>query len=453
MSLAQKQIKLSERADGYHKGTFQNAFSLDEILERETGKFIPTEVLRELKKREKRLKQQTQHLIHALSEQGVKSVIGYLDKVYLVSGHVERVEVLRNINFLPLVAQKNRRIYIKELQAYLSSRLSIEKYTRYGVITNGERIQSFDNLGEQMSQFSRKISKWACEIRERFDIEVHCRVFEMPRNEDGTYHLHANILYQPMQKLPEGMWDEFLKFTHAYFGTVWEDHGKIRNINEIVKYPFKPENLQNLHKNPEEVKWLYDELFNRRIFTAMGDFKKFRKKIKDSGKKVVIIGGKVYYQKKERFTNRNDKSPEKEERRDKKDAENIILAITAPQFFTSYKEPVAVVKNLNMAPFGEKSMERLADLLHVQAKTKDYWVQNGAPSVEVALAQLKAIEIANNVEVLNTKKKTGLYSSQKNDNCPDLFDMNTNIVEFKTDKTEKFTDPPPKPSGFLDIFD
>jgi hypothetical protein len=454
MSLAQKQIKLSERAraEGYHKGTFQNPFSLDEILAKETGKMLPVSVLKELKKREKRLKQQTQHLIHALSETGIKSVIGYLDKVYLVTGHVERIEVLRNINFLPLVAQKNRRVYKNDLLAFLSSSPRREKYTHYAVITTGPRIGAFEGLGKEMSQVGDKIRRWAHGARRDFGIEVYCRIWEFPRDKDGTYHLHANVLYNTpfMSKKQREDWYTYCR---KCFGAWWRDNGKIENINEIVKYPFKPESLADIHRDPAEVRWLYDELFNRRIFTAFGEFKQFRKVMKKSGKKINIVNGKVSYQYKERFVNKKDKSVEKEERRDAKDAENIILAITAPQFLTPFKEPVAIVKNLNMAPFGEKSMERLADLLHWKAKAQDAWVNNGAPSVDIAKNYQKSLETADNLEILKTKTTSGVYSSQKNDNCPDLFNMNTNIIEFKTDKSDKFTDPPPKPAGFLDIFD
>lgn len=423
------------------KGSSSNPWTLEEIVEEDTGKGIDPQDWQKFKERELKLKQQTEAFADTLEEYGIPARLNRdITAVGLVTGIQYELQQYRNINFLPTVAQKNRSQYQKELAFFLQK----HPYTRYAVITDGIRIQSFGSLKKSMSLFSRKISKWSHEIRVRYNIEVFCRVFEFPRSEeDGSYHLHANILYEP-PKLSDDEWNNFLQFTSDYFGTWWKDNGRIQNLDEIVKYPFKPESLDGCQGN--ELVWLASELFNRRIFTAMNSFAEFRRWLKDSGQKILIRSGKPTLMKKECFVCHDD-TTQQQEKRDPVDAENMLLAITPPQYLTPFKEPVALVQGLNWTPRGDKSMNRLADLLIWQTKARDAWHLNGAPDPAVARKYAEALAVANNVKPFKTRSNYIVHNttiSVQEDQSSEC-----KIIHLKP---ELEPDPPPKPSGFLDIF-
>lgn len=423
------------------KGSSSNPWTLEEIVEEDTGKGIDPTDWQKFKQRELMLKKQTEAFADTLEEFGIPARLNRdITAVGLVTGIQYELQQYRNINFLPTVAQKNRSQYQKELASYLQK----HPYTRYAVITDGVRIPAFGNLKTSMKIFSRKISKWANEVRRRYDIEVFCRVFEFPRSEDdGSYHLHANILYEP-PKLSERDWNRFLQFTSRHFGTWWKDNGRIENLDEIVKYPFKPESLVGL--GGDELVWLAGELFNRRIFTAMNGFAEFRRWLKSSDLKIIIRGGKPVMMRKECFISHDD-SVEQQEKRDPVDAENMLLAITPPQYLTPFKEPVALVQGLNWHAKGEKSVSRLADLLIWQTKARDAWHLNGAPDPAVARKYAEALEVADNVKPFKTKPSyifNNTTISVQEDQSSE-----GKIIHLKPDREP---DPPPKPSGFLDIF-
>lgn len=436
------ELPLSQRAMARTpvKGSSPNPWTLEEIVEEDTGKGIDPQDWQTFKLRELKLKEQTEAFADILESFGVPARLNRdITAVGLVTGIQYELQQYRNINLLPLVAQKNRSQYQKELAFYLQK----HPYTRYMVITNGKRIPAFSSLKKSMQKFSRKISKWANEVKNRWDAQVFCRVLELPRNDDGTYHLHANILYE-LPRLKDDEWQKFLKFTNAYFKTKLKDNGVIRNLDEVVKYPFKPESLDGCAG--EELVWLAQELFNTRIFTAMNGFAEFRRWLKDSDLKILIRGGKPSMMRKECFIS-HEKTEEAEEKRDPVDAENMLLAITPPQYLTPYKEPVALVQGLNWHAKGEKSVSRLADLLIWQTKARDAWHLNGAPDPAVARKYAEALAVANNVKPFKTRSNYIVHNttiSVQEDQSSE-----GKIIHLKPDREP---DPPPKPGGFLDIF-
>jgi hypothetical protein len=432
---------LSKRAF-IQKGSSAHPWTLEDIVQEDTGNGIDPQDWKKFKDREHKLKQQTEAFADTLEEFGIPARLNRdITAVGLVTGIEYELQQYRNINILPSVAQKNRSQYQKELAFFLEK----HPYTRYAVITDGFRVPAFGSLKKSMSKFSRKISKWAHEIRVRYDIEVFCRVFEFPRSEeDGSYHLHANILYQP-PKLSSDEWQNFLEFTSRYFGTWWKDNGKIENLDEIVKYPFKPESLEGCAG--EELVWLARELFNRRIFTAMNSFAEFRRWLKASDLKILVRKSKATMMKKETFVCHDD-NPKQEEKRDPFDAENMLLAITPPQYLTPFKEPVALVQGLNWTPKGDRSMDRLADLLIWQTKACDAWYANGAPDPAVARKYAEALAVANNVKPF--KKGSSYIVHNTTISVQEQQASNSNIILISSPKDP---DPPPEPPGFLEIFD
>lgn len=376
---------------------------------------MPTSAWRENDARRRLLRSQSEHLADQLESVGHKARIirakdDGLMLVGAVSGIRHEVQQYRNINLIPAVAQSNRAIYRKELEFFLKD----HPYTRYAVLTGGTRVAGFGRLQDEMKALSRRISKWAKACRDEWNVHVFTRIFEFPRNEDGTYHLHANVLYEPQERMTEERWKAFLEWSHKVLKYHWKDNGRIKNLREIVKYPFKPESLNGI--DAEELGWLHSELFNRRIFTAFGQFADFRKSYKAKKLKLVSVGGQVQLMKKEVFVVRDEAARELSEKTEDFDLdyetgelikqENQFLAVTTPTYMSGpVAEPYILVRNYRPWPRGEASMARFADILYWQMKARDAFEKNCEVSVETLQNFWKAHSAgAENVELFPGRK-------------------------------------------------
>lgn len=394
--------------DHFEDGSWYNPFTLESLISSETGKRISDVEWLSDRMRTKTLKEQTEHLASKMLEGGIKAKIDE-DVIFygLVSGLKIQKQSYRNINMLPLVAQKNRADQKKELGYFLSDK----KYARYLVVTNGQNIEPFGDFAGQMAAFSRKISKWVYASKKNYKIKVYMRTFEFPRNKNG-YHLHANIIYEPGVKLSKAKWSEFLAWTHSYFGTVLQDAGRIENLNEIIKYVLKPEALKSA--SSDEICWLVNETFNKRIFTAFGEFAEFRKSLKKSGMKLTSKDGQLCLMKKENFRSQSEEEAAEPANRD---VTNQLLTVLPPMpLVSSFKEPVAVIRNFKSHGLNNQVLDSYVDLMHPTEPTKftklrdlarAAWDKNGGADIPTVLAYAKTLEETadvNKVEFLSTKK-------------------------------------------------
>ena len=396
------------KREHFEDGSWGHPFALETLISSETGKRISDVDWLSERMRNKTLKDQTEKLVGQLSEGGIHAKVKDNVIFYgLVSGKKIQKESYRNINILPLVAQKNRANQKRELAYFLEGR----KYARYLVVTNGQRIEPLGDFSGQMAKFSRRISKWVHEAKKRYKVKTYMRTFEFPRNKEG-YHLHANIIYEPSVKLSRKKWSEFLAWTNAYFDTVLEDAGRIQNLNEIIKYVLKPETLNGA--SVDEICWLVNETFGKRIFSAFGEFAEFRKDLKNSGMKLTTKDGRQCLMLKENFRSQND---EEEDELLTKDVTNQLLTILAPTPLCSpFKEPVAVIRNFKSHGLNNQVLDSYVDLMHPNEPTKftklrdlaqEAWQRNGGADIPTVLAYAKTLEDTadvNKVEFLSSKK-------------------------------------------------
>lgn len=438
---------IEDQVDASVSQRLQHPLTLQELVDAETGRKMDTKSWFITKERRQKLTQQTNAMADALESEGIAARLdrGNLCFVGLVSGVVHEIEQFRNINFLPDVAQKNRSIYQKELEFFLSDK----PYTRYGVVTNGKRIEA-KHLRKSMKSFSRKISKWVHECREDWDMEVFCRVLEFPRGEDGTYHLHANLLYQPVRKLAKGEFSAWLLWTSHYFKTRWKDCGRIENLQEIVKYPFKPESL--VGAAPAELSELHHQLYKMRVFSAFGSFAEFRKGYKAAGLKPVKVRGEVEMMRKETFVSRRDDPNPGEDLRpasDPKDSENLVYAVTVPCFMSGpLKEPYALVKSFREFPSGEASQSRFADIMFWRMKALDAWEANGGPDPAVLRSFWEAQKHGSNVEPLTAKPSFKVHNTTIT--VRETLKDKVQILPFLPPKDR--SEPPDPPDFLADFF-
>lgn len=364
----------------------------------------PVEEFNVLKEREvnkKRLNRQTKKLAQILEDNGIEAK-RQRGEVYRVGAYVlndenlviDEIDDYRNICFLPTVAKRNRADFLKSLRFFLRRKT----FARYLVLTNGQRCEVKD-LRENAVKFKRKISKFHHLVRKKYNIVFACSVLEFPINEQKTCHLHANIIYYPLKTLSTQQWQAFLADLRSYFGTWGRDNGRLKNVDEVVKYPFKPNDIKSL--NSDEILELYRQTLKFRVAEAFGEFKEFRQSLEEKKLKLFAKDGKLFLIRKRVMPERlpsileylqakglpitdADIEDSKKKKREKA-AEFSIIAMTRPQSDARYKfkQPFLIVKTNNKdkikRDLEQYYQDQLAEQLEQwQEHNPDTWAKHGA---------------------------------------------------------------------------
>lgn len=268
------------------------------------------------------------------------------------TGSTDWAEGFRNTNVLPLVASRNRRSVLRDLQYWMMH--VVGRPVRYGVVTFGANVDLYGPLRETIQAGQRRISKWAAWARDGFGINVVGRFGEMTVNEGLSFHPHANVIYWLDRPIPKDRWRAFLTGSWTRFGARWKDNGAVRDASEIVKYFAKGDDLSLLADMACQVRgwadrdvpqaalieamaykisakrsdvegrpvraeecwgyavkavndgvarlrewaaegkahplvWLFHQMHGLHLAQSMGDLQSFRRDLKDDGKKVAFI--------------------------------------------------------------------------------------------------------------------------------------------------------------------
>lgn len=268
------------------------------------------------------------------------------------TGGTDWAEGFRNTNVLPLVASRNRRSVLRDLQYWMMH--VVGRPVRYGVVTFGANVDLYGPLRETIQAGQRRISKWAAWARDEFGINVVGRFGEMTVNEGLSFHPHANVIYWLDRAIPKDRWRAFLTGSWARFGARWKDNGAVRDASEIVKYFAKGDDLSlladmacqvhgwadrqvpqaalveamaykiaakrsDVERRPVRAEecwgyavkavtdgvarlrewaaegkvhplvWLFQQMHGLHLAQSMGDLQSFRRELKDDGKKVAFI--------------------------------------------------------------------------------------------------------------------------------------------------------------------
>lgn len=184
------------------------------------------------------------------------------------TGGLDWAEGFRNTNVLPLVASRNRRSVLRDLQYWMMH--VVDRPVRYGVVTFGANVDLFGPLRETIQAGQRRISKWAVWAREEFGINVVGRFGEMTVNEALSLHPHANTIYWLDRPIPKDRWKAFLTGSWVRFGARWKDNGAVRDASEIVKYFAKGDDLSLLADMACQVReWADREVPQAALIEAM----------------------------------------------------------------------------------------------------------------------------------------------------------------------------------------
>lgn len=383
----------------------------DEVLDANTGIFLPrAKYLASVSDRE-RLLTQTRDMANKLEAMGYSAIVpSKLVMVTDVTREVIPVEAWRNINVLPLVAQKNRREMLRDIDYFFHVRG--KEYWRYAVVTFGDRLPAFADLRGAVQAAKRKLRKWRFEASRDFGVTFGFVGLEFPRCEDGTYHIHANVLYKTPLFLDRG--DAWRAFTHQFFGSWWHDAGRIQNVRELVKYPFKPNDVKGCEG--EELVWLADSLFNLRIMELLGPINELRRERRDRGLKVTSVRGTPVWRKVDPIM--RDKKPEPELMYDEdgviveapppqpREGFNIIVSRVMPSFLrTPWAEGATLIYNYVANPISEKAQDRLKYVQEYQQRAREVWDAKGCPDPQTAKAFADAVRTADNVVALSRERQ------------------------------------------------
>lgn len=367
--------------------------SHNEALWLNTGWETPADAWTKVRARADVLAEQTAELADLLEEGGrwARQPDG-VTAISVMTGQVEELPAYRSVRFLPGPAARDRRPMLNALRLWLD-RYSGARYVRYGVVTAGAALPAGGPLREVIMGMNRRISRWASEVREEFDIEVLYRGNELTRARRGddeveTYHAHANVLYRPHRLLRDDEWQRFLTFSHDRLGAHWGDNGRVEDPAEIVKYIMKPDDLAGITSG--EVGWLFDQTFKLRSATPMGAFRDYVRGLKAQRCKVVRVEGRLMeVEKAERLDHHREPDPERPRGGGGVPA-NTILGISLPVArHTRWAEPMMLVQRFDRE---HRTYEDLRiELEAARAAISDRWRQAGAPAPAIALAEGQAL--------------------------------------------------------------
>lgn len=339
----------------------------------------------------------TERIFKALYRGGVDlSAPSEVTAISAVTGVAEKLVAYKACRFLPSVAARDRRPLLNALRLFIEEHAAA-RFFRYIVVTRGVVLPLGSELRKEIKDFHRKLSKWAAWSREQ-GVEVLYRGTEFTRKtaekrsmtdrypaEMPLYNLHANLMTWPTRRLPEKEWSEYLKKSWEMLGAHWRDNGKVADPNELVKYCFKPDELQDAAD--DELVWLYEQTRRLKFAQPLGAFADYVAEIEEAHEKVVRcrVGGRGVLMR-IRKASRLDHSQRAPREEAGGNPQNLILGITLPQWkHTPWAEPMILVQRYEPRACGTAAMERLRDIEYERAMIKEMWDRSGAPDPAIAL--------------------------------------------------------------------
>lgn len=431
---------------GSPAGALRAAYRSDYLLEANTGwRRRDLEGWVEKRADRERLRADTERLADILEAHGVEArQESTVYAVGLVTGLSDELEAYRNVNFLPLVAARNRAAPIREIKKWLKDNPHIARFARYAVITSGDRVPLFGPARKRVVGFHRAHSKWANECRHTWGVEVYHAQTEATVDEEGSLHIHSNVIYAPTRRMSDAEWKDFLQWTRDHFGAHWRDCGRLQDVEEVVKYCLKGDDVglladlaclvpewadadayaavpeiakrwakrkgcpvevaedaaagyveqlaprlqRQAERYPHPIVWLHEQLSGLHLGRSYGALKDYRSRLRKEGLKVAALRrGDAARLVEVQKTKKDRQDPDR--RRPRAD-ENNILGITLPSpRFTPWCEPVALVANWNPDAATSDGKHALRQLGDFAAVARSAWDRAGAPEPASALARVR----------------------------------------------------------------
>ena len=272
--------------------TDYQAHSYPRIAAELSGDLQDLELWQKSQKQRAILNAQTHAICEQLEEHGISAYQEQdLWMLGLHSKQAKKLDPFRNICFLPSVAQKNRAKILKTLEFFL------QKFpnARTSVLTSGTRC-GLKELPSRVRWMHRQVSRcndksWMKEAGARFVFRSTELGEIAPIGDDISCHPHMHLVFVLDKYVSREKWSNLLSKMHAFFGTHYEDCGKLKNHRELVKYCVKPSDfhyLDSLH-----VAKLFHATQGLRLVECLKDLRVMKREIKEARKKLVRRKGVV----------------------------------------------------------------------------------------------------------------------------------------------------------------
>jgi hypothetical protein len=234
---------------------------------------------------------QSYHLADLLEGEGITA---YQDQDLTLFGlhskSYRKLPNFRNIQFLPSVAQKNRRSVIKAAEFFLKKNQLARNWT----FTSGVRCSPVE-LPNRHRWMARKLSRlntqpFMQELGARFVFRA-TEFGELAPDCDGnlSLHPHMHAIMTLDRMLSRKQFVYLLKRVTAFWGFYCKDCGKLRDVREMIKYCVKPSDLE--HLNGKQVAELYHCSKGLRLVESMGGLREMKRQIKENNQKIIRRNG------------------------------------------------------------------------------------------------------------------------------------------------------------------
>jgi len=361
-----------------------------EVYRKNVGLAVDSDRFEKSKMARKKITSQSLVIAHKLENAGFPAITqDRIAFVGAITGHVEYSAGFRPICFIPEIAKQKRGAMLRDLE-YFQQNARGGQFMRYMVITNGQLVK-VSRLGNAIKAFNRKISKWAHEARERYGMDICFRGLEFPIKDQGRKaHLHANVLYMPTRRLSQAKFSEFMEFTHGYFGTVLKDAGRLREPREAIKYPFKPNDLDDA--SGSDLRLIAEQTLGQRIIEALGSFREFRADLKERKLRTVWDNDRYILAQKYKREKRIDDGEESIP------SANRLVGILPPVAFAGVnKEPVLMIQgDVQTVMDTDETLRFSCD------EFRSWWDDNGGPAVAFNLDN-KTLSVQPKLTLINTE--------------------------------------------------
>ena len=453
--------------------TSGKVFTYEDLIAETAGNFMTPTAYRTKHYYDELIRQQSRDIADALEACGVKSRLDTnLTIVTDVTRQAIKLDAYRNVVFIPSQATRNRRPIANAVAYFFENEAS--QWWRYMVFTFGSRV-TIRKMRKRLKYAKETMRKWRKEIKRKFpNVDFGLSGWEFTIDKDKTVHIHCNILIETPYFADGGK--EFRDITNSILrceedankSAVWNDAGRIKNINEVVKYPFKPVDLK--HLDTRDFGDLFNACFRQHFFELHGSIKEMRAAHREQGYVYASRRGEVVLTKPKKLFEKAEIEPlgencedqtqdsEPEKIKEKRETKNILLARMRPSYFGLWAEGATLFWNYEPNTISERGQERLAEHEWLAQGSRDAWRAKGAPDGVTALAVSKAvIEGAENVRALwdkdaSTSTNIDLQRHDRWQNADKVPFDGAEVISFETGERQKGLVNDTSPPNFLEIF-
>ena len=378
-----------------NKAPAGRSVSFEDYCLQNTGKYMNGENFAKSYYASEDLRQQSEDIARRLEpfleRDGKPSLMKKSDKVLIThcTGQIIEVPEFANNNFLPYMAAKNRNQMGQGLEYHLENEARTGRdgkvLARYLTCTFGKRVR-IHQASRRADKAKATLSYFMEECKRRFGTQFFFVGWEYTIDRKKTIHWHANVVYENPFFMDGGA--AFLEFCNEFeesYGMKSSDNGRLQNIHEVCKYPFKPVELNKL--DDAELYELFKFSYRRRYFEMLGSAKRMRAQHKKEKLRYGKVNDRVVLRQTSCLFERtfDDIQEPNEEREPRKTPENILLCSVAPSFaFGMWSEGATLVWNYNPRSMGEESQIRLSYLRHISAPYREEWERKQCPHPETA---------------------------------------------------------------------